>query len=180
MDNFQPGSELGGELGRIRCVYCGANNFPTSGICWQCGRPLKAAQVGVSETVTETMRARAADLAVQPAPLESALAPKAAAALGMLFPYIGLPVGIIFLMLDDSRKTRIGWITIGWSLVGCVINGIVLGVLLVPALAFLKDILPHPGGSAPVGFPGLPNSSGIGAGLWFVRPQTVLFFSAQV
>ena len=58
----------------------------------------------------------------RPVTAESPLAPKAAAAMGMLFPWIGLPAGIIFLMLDDPRKTHLGWLLIGWSLAGTVIS----------------------------------------------------------
>lgn len=29
---------------RIQCPNCGANNFPSSATCWQCGRPLTAEQ----------------------------------------------------------------------------------------------------------------------------------------
>jgi hypothetical protein len=166
-------TEPGAEAGRIRCLYCGANNFPASPACWQCGRPLKAVPAGTAE----------AGAAPPPAPIlgiegsgaaprpsasrpnaESALAPKAAAALGLMFPYVGLPLGIVFLMLDDPRKTQLGWLTIGWSVLGTVLNTVSLLVLLLPLLGALKG-LPHPGGAAPGGLPSVPDIGGDGAGL---------------
>nr|MDQ2831405.1 hypothetical protein [Chloroflexota bacterium] len=74
------------------------------------------------------------------------------------------PVGMVFLMLDDPRKTQIGWITIGWSVLGTVLNSIAFSILL-GLLAPLLRGLPHPGGS-PGGLPGLPDMSGNGAGLF--------------
>ena len=103
-----------------------------------------------------------------PTTSDTALANKAAAALGLLFPYVGIPVGIVFLMLDDPRKTQLGWIVIGWSLVGSVLNAIALFATLAPIWAILKG-LPHGGGS-PSGLPGVPNMGGDGTGLlWPLR-----------
>lgn len=95
-------------------------------------------------------------------PMESPLAPKAAAAMGMLFPLIGLPAGIIFLMLDDPRKTKIGWLLIGWSIAGTVLSVVPLLLTLGPLLALLHGLAPHPGSPAP-SIPGLP-TDGVGAG----------------
>ncbi len=161
----------GGEAGRVRCLYCGANNFPASAACWQCGRPLKAAaagssEVGASEVGGSPLPASLPGIAPAQRPFasrpltESALAPKAAAALGMMFPYIGLPVGIVFLMLDDPRKTQIGWMTIGWSVLGTVLNSIAFSILLGLLAPLLKGFTPHP-----AGLPNLPDMGGAGAGL---------------
>ena len=103
---------------------------------------------------------------VRPAAAESALAPKAAAALGLMFPYIGLPVGMVFLMLDDPRKTQLGWLLIGWSVLGTVLNGIALLVTLVPLWSLLKGMA-HPGGGGSNGLPAVPNLGGDGEGLLF-------------
>ncbi len=154
-----------GEAGRARCLYCGANNFPASAACWQCGRPLKAAPAGAPEAGAAPLPAPLPGVGAPQRPMamgpnaQSALAPKAAAALGMLFPYIGLPVGIVFLMLDDPRKTQIGWMTIGWSVLGMVLNSIAFSILLGLLAPLLKG-LPHPGGP-----PGVPDMGGDGAGL---------------
>lgn len=78
----------------------------------------------------------------------------------MMFPYVGLPAGMIFLMLDDPRKTQLGWLLIGWSVAGTVINVVSLAVTLGPIWAVLRGMLPHPG--APPAIPGLPTDGGEG------------------
>jgi hypothetical protein len=168
-------SEPGGDTGRVRCLYCGANNFPASVACWQCSRPLKAMRPAPAETpgisssrISPPGASPAppafgqAGAAVRPAFAESALAPKVAAALGMLFPYIGLPAGMIFLMLDDPRKTQLGWLLIGWSVAGTVINVVSLAITLGPLWALLRGMIPHPGGGAAPSIPGLPTDGGEG------------------
>ena len=149
----------------MRCLYCGANNFPASAACWQCSRPLKAVSAGGSEQSASPLPGPLPGIGAVPRPLvsrpnsESGLAPKAAAALGLMFPVIGLPVGIVFLMLDDPRKTQIGWMTIGWSVLGTILNSIAFSVLLGFLAPLLKGI-PHPGG-----LPSVPDTGGDGAGL---------------
>lgn len=161
-------TEPGGDTGRVRCLYCGANNFPSSAACWQCSRPLKAMRTGPAEVPGSSPASLPAGnlpgampAAARPAFTESPLAPKAAAALGMLFPYVGLPAGMIFLMLDDPRKTQLGWLLIGWSIAGTVISFFSLAITLGPLWAVLKGMMPHPGGT-PTAIPGLPTDSGEG------------------
>lgn len=181
VSNTQPG----GEAGRVRCLYCGANNFPASTACWQCGRPLKAAPSGGSETGGTPFPASPFPAASSPpraalqTASESALAPKAAAAMGLMFPYLGIPIGIVFLMLDDPRKAQIGWITIGWSVAGTVLNALAFSALTAFIMPFLKDLLPHPGG-APGGMPNVPNLGGDGAGLLLPHLLSFCFSLLQV
>ncbi len=152
-----PQSETGGDAGRVRCLYCGANNFPASAACWQCSRPLHPMPAPAGGPAPQSSPSAAVpNIAVRPALAESPLAPKAAAALGMLFPFVGLPAGMIFLMLDDPRKTQLGWLLIGWSAAGTVINVISLAATLGPVWALLRGLLPHPGGGAAPAMPGLP------------------------
>ena len=160
----------GGEAGRVRCLYCGANNFPASAACWQCGRPLKAAptessEAGMAPLSTPLPGMAPAQRLLTANPItESALAPKAAATLGLMFPYIGLPVGIVFLMLDDPRKTQLGWMAIGWSVLGTVLNSIAFSILFGLLAPLLKGLAPHAGGG-PSGLPSIPDIGGDGAGL---------------
>ena len=82
--------------------------------------------------------------------------------MGMLFPYVGLPAGILFLMLDDPRKTQLGWMMIVWSVVGTVLNSIALALTLGPVWAVLRSLTPHPGGGGTPSIPGLPTEGGAG------------------
>ena len=166
-------NDAAGESGRVRCLYCGANNFPASAACWQCGRPLKAAGAAMPEVANSPMPGPLPGIVAAQHPLaaryavESSLAPKAAAAMGLIFPWIGLPVGIVFLMLDDPRKTQIGWMAIAWSVLGTVLNivaGIILSAMLSP---LLKGLTPH----AP-GVPAMPDLGGDGAS--FLLPLRLL------
>ena len=155
-------NEPGGDAARVRCLYCGANNFPASPTCWQCKRPLKAAPAGASGP-SPAFPALAGSPAASRLPLaDTALAPKAAAALGLMFPYVGLPVGIVFLMLDDPRKTQLGWVTIGWSVLGSVLNAVAIAATLGPLLAALKALSPHGAGGAAPTIPGIPDMGGDG------------------
>jgi|SRR5579883_2175511 len=165
---------------RVRCLYCGANNFAGSVSCWQCARPLVALRepggtpehaapapsVNPQAPRTPASNARPIGFAANsPAAMNAAAsagrAAKAAAWMGLLFPWFGLPVGIVFLMLDDDRKAQIGWITIGWSLAGLAINviaGILLTGLIVGGLHSLVPAggLGHgPGGSTTPSLPDL-------------------------
>ena len=161
-------NEPGGDAARVRCLYCGANNFPASPTCWQCGRPLKAAPAGTGPAVGALASPTLPGTPVVsrlPVAAETGLANKAAAALGLMFPYVGLPVGIVFLMLDDPRKTQLGWATIGWSVLGSVLNGIAFTLLGGMLLAALKALMPHGAGGAAPSIPGVPDMGGDGAGL---------------
>lgn len=159
------GADAGGDAARVRCLYCGANNFPASPTCWQCGRALRALQTSPAMPNTAPGMIDPAPRAGTPARYARAessvspgLAPKAAAVLGLTFPLIGLPVGMVFLMLDDERKARLGWITIGWSILGTVLNIILTIATLGPTLAVLKAMLPP--GAHGGGLPGLPPTPG--------------------
>jgi hypothetical protein len=88
------------------------------------------------------------------------LAMKAAAALGLMFPIVGLPVGIVFLMLDDARKVKIGWVTIWWSIGGSAIGIILSLISIVPFLGALHALAPHGGGGNPLSSLNSPDLSG--------------------
>jgi hypothetical protein len=91
------------------------------------------------------------------------LAPKAAAALGLTMPWAGLPIGIVFLMLDDARKAKIGWIAIGWSVVGTVLNLLLSLPLLLAIWSLIKSHGAAPGGGLP-SIPGVPGMPSLGGG----------------
>ena len=162
MSALPPGANSGGETGRVRCAYCGANNFPTAAVCWQCARPLQPLRPG--GTPLPTMTAPGLPGAF-PSPhslniRDPGLASKAAAALGMLFPWAGLPIGLAFLMLDDPRKVRLGWVAIGWSVAGTILGTLLLVLPLLSLWPLVKSLLSHPGAGGGVGLPGLPGAGG--------------------
>ena len=174
MSATPPRPDPGGTADRVRCAYCGGNNFPASPTCWQCGRPLRplsvnaAANASVGVASAGPLPAGSAppvtwSPVASPSPLmgvNPGLAPKAAAALGMLFPWAALPIGIVFLMLDDPRKAKLGWIAIGWSIAGTVLNVLLFVVPLIGLLPELKSLIPH-GGGLPGGG-GMPGGAGGG------------------
>lgn len=77
--------------------------------------------------------------------VDPAVAFWAAIALAFFFPAVAVPVGIIFLMVDDRRRIEIGKITLVWGLVFSVLQFIVMAWVYSAALAQLKAILPMAG-----------------------------------
>jgi uncharacterized membrane protein len=63
-------------------------------------------------------------------------------ALGIVFPMLAIPVGMVFLMLDDKRKAQIGWWNIVFGLVGTLLNGILAAVTIMPLLMGATKMIP--------------------------------------
>lgn len=51
-----------------------------------------------------------------------ALAKRAALALALTIPFLGLPIGWAFMMIEDTRRQAIGRFCVNWSLVGLVLH----------------------------------------------------------
>ena len=130
--------------GRITCPRCGANNFDTVTACWKCGTALGSGAAAGSPappastiplTVPPVERPAQApqQTAYTPVAYPSATTPppalsgntgvakRAAFALGITIPWIGLPVGWVFMMIEDSRKQAIGRICAVWSMIGEIV-----------------------------------------------------------
>ena len=107
--------------GRIACPRCGANNFDTVTVCWKCSAPLTG---GVQATVAQgtVVPPPASTYPVGRTPGSAATSDRAAIWLGLLFPYFGLPVGLVFMMLDDDRKQQLGRICVLWSCLSLVLH----------------------------------------------------------
>jgi hypothetical protein len=103
--------------GRITCPRCGANNFDTVTVCWKCNAPLAAAP---SAGTSPAPSAHASAMRLGGG--SAAASERAALWLGLLFPYFGLPVGLVFMMLDDDRKQHLGRICILWSCLALVLH----------------------------------------------------------
>ena len=52
----------------------------------------------------------------------SATAKRAAIALALTIPFLGLPIGWAFMMIEDSRRQAIGRFCVNWSLLGLVLH----------------------------------------------------------
>ncbi len=155
---------------RVACPKCGSNNFATQARCWSCGTALASgasapASVAASSPVHASVAS--ADFARPVVTNYSGLAAGATAAMGLLFPAIAIPVGIVFLMLDDKRKAQIGWLNILWGSVGSVIHivatmalyGAMYGMILrsaVGAAGQARQGIEQRSGGLPQGFPGFP------------------------
>ena len=133
--------------GRLLCPQCGVNNFDTQAACWKCGAPLKAgattapAHRPASPFAAPPPAARAADSA-PPVSVDPTLANVAAFSLALLFPFVAVPAGLIFLMLDDRRKAQIGKLTLVWGILFSLLHFVFTGWLLREAVAQVKGLLP--------------------------------------
>ena len=150
---------------RVVCPRCGVNNFATQAACWKCGAALAPAPGG---------RAAGVPLVAPPSPhpaapmpvsaADPAIANWAAVALALLFPWVAVPAGLVFLMLDDRRKIQLGKITLIWAVLATVLHILVTAWLLREAVGQLRGLLPSPPGRSqprpdtpvpPIEFPGL-------------------------
>lgn len=145
---------------RISCPRCGANNFDTVTACWKCGTALgggTAAPTPPASAATSTLPPaypveRAASLPPQPAAFapsapasaptgDSGVAKRAAFALGITIPWIGLPVGWIFMMIEDRRKQTIGRICALWSMIGLVLHLLLFYFMVQQSVPFMLRLL---------------------------------------
>ena len=104
--------------------------------------------------------------------------------MGLMFPWAGLPIGLLFLMLDDPRKIRLGWMAIGWSVAGTVLNSVLVLLPLAALVPMIKSWLAHPGGGGGGAIPGLPPVGGGEETLTFplmirLFQQTLCLITAQ-
>src|SRR5689334_20708673 len=151
--------------GRISCPRCGANNFDTVTACWKCGTALgagTAAALPVSPpsalpsavssverpasppsqpTAYPQMGYAPAAPAVAAPSGDSGVAKRAAFALGIGIPWIGLPVGWIFMMIEDSRKQAIGRVCAVWSMIGLVLHLLLFYFMVQQSVPFMLRLL---------------------------------------
>lgn len=139
--------------GRIACPRCGANNFDTVTVCWKCSAPLTGAAQHAPTAPGSVAPAPAQTYAARSAPGSTATSDRAAVWLGLLFPYFGLPVGLVFMMLDDDRKQQLGRTCVLWSCLSLVLHIVfmsaaALGVreLLMAALQGVRGAATRSGG----------------------------------
>ena len=164
--------------GRVVCLQCGANNFDTQAACWKCGASLASVSAGppppasvrpngsVVGGVGGTRPSAPSPLAVAPASafqsstVDPSVALWSAIALGVLFPFFAIPVGIVFLMLDDRRKAELGRITLVWGILGTIFHTLVTAWMIKGAVDQVRAYVPFLNrGGASGGAITLPNQS---------------------
>lgn len=172
--------------GRISCPRCGANNFNTVTACWKCGTALTAgaspqpqsASMPVPSSAYAPERppvgpppyAPAAPVSYSPAASlpdgDPAMAKRAAILMGLTIPFIGLPVGWAFMMIEDRRKQSIGRYCATWSLIGLLIQLLGMYVLAQQSAPFMMRLLgPALDAAARRNAGGGGNDGGLGGGL---------------
>ena len=129
--------------GRVLCSQCGVNNFDTQAACWKCGALLKAGAAPATRPGAPggAPAARGADGA-PPVSVDPTLANVAAFSLALLFPFVAVPAGLIFLMLDDRRKAQIGKLMLAWGVAFSLLHFLFTGWLLREAVAQVRGLLP--------------------------------------
>lgn len=88
--------------------------------------------------------------------------------MGLFFPMVAVPVGLVFLMLDDRRKAQIGWWNILFGTIGTILNVVIAMATISPMLLGLLKNSPLGGlrggepnlqsEASPPNLPGIPNS----------------------
>lgn len=74
---------------------------------------------------------------------DSGVARRAAIALALTIPWIGLPVGWVFMMIEDSRKQAIGRVCAVWSMIALIFHLLIMFVMAQSAGSLLlKTLLP--------------------------------------
>jgi hypothetical protein len=73
---------------------------------------------------------------------DTGVARRAALLLGLTIPFIGLPVGWIFMMIEDRSKQAVGRWCVTWSVVGLVLHLFVTYFMVQQSLAYLRLLLP--------------------------------------
>ncbi len=140
-----------GTSGRWTCAKCGANNFDTVTACWKCNTTKHAGssspQYAPSMGERPMQYAPAAPVMSPSIALQGdpGTAKRAALLLAFTLPFIGLPVGWVFMMMEDYRRQAIGRFCVLWSCVALLVHffvGIFMLQVTAPvALRFLAPML---------------------------------------
>jgi hypothetical protein len=163
--------------GRRVCPRCSANNFDTQAACWKCGAPLTgvagaAPMAPASPVASPPSAPMGAPASPRPAgagmpagmsplpvavpdyrpvgavnDLEPAIAIWSAFALAFFFPYIAVPAGLVFLMLDNRRKADVGKAALLWGIVFSIAHFLIYSWMTAAAVAQMRQMLPPPLGT---------------------------------
>jgi hypothetical protein len=72
----------------------------------------------------------------------SAMAKRAAIALALTIPFLGLPIGWAFMMIEDSRRQAIGRFCVNWSLIGLVLHLFLMYLGMQASVKLMMQFLP--------------------------------------
>ena len=154
--------------GRLACPRCGANNFDTVSACWKCSAPLSSGGQNISQqqqslSLSPNQPATAPVYAsTARSSGDSGVARRAAIALAVCLPWIGLPVGWVFMMIEDERKQTIGKVCVMWSAIALVFHCLFMFAATSAFVGTIRSLLPmvqslqrgQNGGSGGLGIPG--------------------------
>ena len=157
--------------GRVTCPKCGANNFDTVTMCYRChaslitGAQPPAAMPGGAAGLDRAGNSVPMNSPLPPAmnpamgvpmmpPASSAYMPdygggggdpavarRAAVLLALTIPFIGLPVGWAFMMMEDRKRQAIGRYCVNWSLIALVFHLLLSFVFVQSLTSYLPLIL---------------------------------------
>lgn len=161
--------------GRVICSRCGANNFETQAACWKCAASLVAG--GPAPVLSPNASGNPAPAAAYrpQASVDPSVAFWSAIALAVFFGPVAIPVGLVFMMLDDRRKVDLGKLTLIAGIISTVVQLIFTVMALQTITAQVFRMVPslmrtrgQPGLNDEVGDGGLRVPGFPGAGI----PQT--------
>ncbi len=159
--------------GRVLCPQCGVNNFATQAACWRCGATLGSGTAPAQAVGSPTSAPPTAAAAYRPAAsIDPAVATWSAWILAFLFPFVAVPVGLVFLMLDDRRKADVGKTTLIAGTVFSLLHLFATWAMLQPVIGVVRTLgglsgrASATGGGAdpnasvpPLNLPGIPQTS---------------------
>ncbi|GAB4453594.1 MAG: hypothetical protein OHK0029_06760 [Armatimonadaceae bacterium] len=175
--------------GRVICPQCGANNFETQAACWKCHASLSASPSSPSATAAKSPAAPVAASGgtgaalYRPSAPVSSMDPSVAVwcgiVLAVLMPAIAVPVGLVFMMLDDRRRFEVGRLTLIAGILSTIVHlvltmvlfQVTIGKFLPMAFQVIQTVQgrqQQPGLTDDVGdgglrgIPGMPGLSGLG------------------
>ena len=144
--------------GRVTCPQCGANNFDSVATCFRCGAALAggagsrpavpANKMGPERGMTPAMNAPMPPVnmngPIMPPPPsymssgggDPNLARRSAIWLAISIPWIGIPVGWIFMMMEDQKRQAIGKLCFNWSLIALVFH-------MLLSFVFIQSLAPY-------------------------------------
>lgn len=128
--------------GRVICSRCGANNFETQAACWKCSASLVAG--GPAPVLSPNATGNPAPVAAYrpQSAVDPSVAFWSAIALAAFFWYVSIPLGLVFMMLDDRRKLELGRLNLIAGVLSAIVH-IVLFMMSTQALVtYLYRMIP--------------------------------------